>query len=227
MGGINWDVYKTENMLIQTTLMRAFDVTDGFNGLVVMPVNPLTGENIGAPLVMRYSPSANLGDIDIAGVLLSRRDGPVDWFANFGYMKSHADNVTTPFGGLFCDPFDVPEDHSARAWYLGARYNFNDDKSMFGLEYNHGSKYWFNFSHAADDIVSPKLSTRGDVYEAYFIHKFNRNIILKLDYMRYEYDYSGSGWHVGAPKELDNVPVLGFPSYEDVDTFSLSLMTKF
>jgi hypothetical protein len=51
--------------------------------------------------------------------------------------------------------------------------------------------------------------------------------MLKLDYIRYEYDYSGSGWHVGAPKDLGSTPVLGFPTYECVDSFTFGIVTKF
>ena len=227
MGGINWDIYQDESMLVQTTIMRAFDVTDGFNGLVVMPVNPLTGESVNAPVVMRYTPSANLGNIDLAGFMVLRRDGPVDWFINYGYMKSHPDPITTPFGGLFSDPFEVPESQTGHAYYAGLRYNFSNEKTMLGLEFNHGSEYWFNFAQGADDLVSPKLSTRGDVYEAYILHQPNKHVLLKLDYMRYDYDYSGSGWHVGAPKKLDETPILGFATFDEVDVLSFSLITRF
>ncbi len=165
--GLNWDIWQTDDMLVQVTIARAFNLTDGFNGLIVLPDNPVTGQPIGAPLVMRYTPAANLGDMDIAGILLMRRDGPIDWFVNFNYNKSHPDPVTTPFGGLLSDPFETPEEHSGSMYYLGARYNFNNDKTMIGLEYNHGSEYWFNFTPAQDDIIAAKTNTRGDVIEAY------------------------------------------------------------
>ena len=154
-------------MLVQTTVARAFNLTDGFNGLIVLPNNPLTGAAVGAPVVMRFTPSANLGDMDIAGLVLQRHDGPIDYFVNYNYVKSHPDNVTTPFGGLFADPFETPKSHSGTMYYLGARYNFNNDNTMIGLEYNHGSEYWFNFTPAQDDIIGAKTNTRGDVFEAY------------------------------------------------------------
>ena len=64
----------------------------------------------------------------------------------------------TPFGGLLSDPFETPEEHSGSMYYLGARYNFNNDKTMIGLEYNHGSEYWFNFTPAQDDIIAGELA---------------------------------------------------------------------
>lgn len=227
MGGINWDIYKDDHWFILTTVMRAFDVTDGFNGLAVMNFNPVTGETYNAPVVMRYSPSANLGDLDLAGLLVQRKDGPFDYFISYGYLKSHPNKTTTPFGGLFSDPFEEPEERSGYALYSGLRYSIKENKTMLGLEYNKGSKYWFNFALGADDVVAPKLSARGDVFEFYLLHKFYKNVLLKLDWMRYDYKYSGSGWHIGAPKELDGTPILPFPTYDKFDIISLSLVTKF
>ncbi len=225
--GLNFDVVNTDNMLLQATVARAFNVTDGFNGLVVLPVDPVTGNSVPGPMMMRYSPSANLGDFDIGGIVLQRRDGPFDWFVNVNYSQSHPDNVTTPFGGLLSDPFDVPEDHSGSMWYVGAKYNFPNERTSIGLEYNHGSKYWFNFTPAQDDLIGAKTATRGDVIEGYLFHKINKNFQLKLAYIDYSYDYSGSGWHIGAPKKLDSTPVLGFPTYEDASMLTLGLIARF
>jgi hypothetical protein len=227
--GVNWDIYDSEQMFIQATVARAFDITDGFNGLVVLPVDPVTGQDIPAPVVLRYTPSANLGNMDLASIVLLRHDGPFDWFASLNYDKTDPNDVTTPFGGLMSDPFSVPEEQDGYMYYLGARYNFANGKTKVGLEYNHGSEYWFNFAIAEDDIVAPKTATRGDVYEAYVTHRIRDRFIFKLDYIHYDYEYSGSGWHLGAPKELDSTPapLLGFPTYDEVDKFALSFIARF
>jgi TorA maturation chaperone TorD len=225
--GLNWDLYQDDAMLAQITIARAFNLTDGFNGLVVLPNNPLTGQAIGAPLVMRFTPSANLGDMDIMGAVFMRTDGPVDWFANFNYVKSHPNEVTTPFGGMFTDPFQVPESHSGSMYYLGARYNLPNGKTMIGAELNHGSEYWFSFTPAQDDIIAPKTNTRGDVYELYVIHKIRDRFLFRLGYIDYSYDYSGSGWHIGAPKKLDASPVLGFPTYDSAKMVTATFTVKF
>jgi len=225
--GVNWDIYATDQMLLQTTVAHAFNIADGFNGLIVLPNNPVTGQPVGAPVVMRYTPSANLGEMDIAGILLQRTDGPFDWFLNWNYVKSDPDNVTTPFGGLFSDPFETPEKHSGNMWYVGGRYSLPNGKTMIGLEYNHGSKYYFNFTPAQDDIIAPKTATRGDVFEAYLIHNLSRRFMVRLGYIDYSYDYSGSGWHIGAPKKLDSSPVLGFPTYENAKMVSLTMSASF
>ncbi len=113
-------------------------------------------------------------------------------------------------------------------YYLGARYNFNNDKTMIGLEYNHGSEYWFNFTPAQDDIIAAKTNTRGDVYEAYLIHKINKRLPRSASATSTtSYEYSGSGWHIGAPKKLDASPILGFPTYDQAQMFTLSMTARF
>ena len=226
--GINWDIYDTPNMFVQATVARAFDVTDGFNGLVVLPNDPLTGNEIAAPVVLRYTPSVSIGDIDLASVVLTRHDGPFDWFVTGNYMASNPTSATTPFGGMFADPFTVPKDRSGTMYYAGARYNLPNKATKIGLEYNHGSKYWFNFALAEDDLVSPKTATRGDVWELYLTHRLTDHFIVKLDYLKYSFDYSGSGWLLGAPKDLQHgTQVLGFPTYDSADQFKLSLTARF
>ena len=225
--GFNWDMLNKDGITMQSTVARAFDVTDGFNGLVVLPDNPVSGDAIGAPMVMRFSPSANLGDIDLAGLLVTYENDRFDLFASYNIMKSHPDAVTTPFGGLFCDPFDTPEEQTGKMGYIGARYKFSNDKTKLGVEYNEGSQYWFNFSHGADDIFAPKTGTRGSVIEVYLTHRIAQKFLCKLDFIQYDYDYSGSGWHLGAPKALDATPMLGYPTFDKATVVSLSSTVRF
>lgn len=226
--GANFDLWNTEDTLIQATYAHAFNVTDGFNGTMVLTANPLTGDTVGAPVVMRYTPSANLGAIHLVGVNASRRAGAVDLYGSANFSATRPTNTTTPFGGLMSDPFETPVDHSGYMALAGVRYNFpNDERTKIGFEFNHGSQYWFNFAQAADDIIAPKTNTRGNVFETYLTHRINSRFIFKADFIRYLYDYSGSGWHVGAPKALDSTPILGFPTYRRASMLSLGLITRF
>jgi hypothetical protein len=225
--GLNWDIVSTEDLFIQTTIMKAFDVTDGFAGLVVLPVDPVTGQDVPAPVVLRYAPSENLGDISWASLVAVAHPGAFDVFGSLSYMKSDPNDITTPFGGMFSDPFQTPEKQDGYMYYLGARYNFANNKTKVGLEYNYGSEYWFNMAVAEDSLFAPKTSVRGDVWEIYFTHRITKNFILKLDYMKYNFDYSGSGWHLGAPQDLDSTPILGFASPTDADRFLLGLQARF
>jgi len=227
--GFNIDAWNTEEMQIQTTIARAFNVTDGFNGYVIMPNDPVSGNPMPGPIMTRYSPSANLGEIDLASILMARHDGPVDWFVTGSWMKTNPEDVTTPFGGLMCDPFSVPEEQTGSMYYFGARYNLSNNKTKVGIEYNKGSEYWFNFAPAQDDLIAPKTSTRGTVIEGYVTHRVNKDFVLKLGYINYDYDYSGSGWHLGAPKDLNALtpPTLGFPTYKKAGKITLGFSARF
>ena len=75
----------------------------------------------------------------------------------------------------------------------------------FGLEYNWGSEYWFNFVQAQDDLIGPKLATRGEVYEAYYIWDVNPRTFIKLAGLFYDYEYTGSGAPVGTPLKIEDV----------------------
>ena len=113
-------------------------------------------------------------------------------------------------------------------YYIGARFNFNDEKTKIGLEWNKGSEYWFNFAPSQDDMIAPKTSTRGTVWEGYVTHRINRRFVMKLAYIDYTFDYTGSGWHVGAPAELGGNPVLsGFPTYSKASQVTLGFSARF
>jgi hypothetical protein len=227
--GANLDLFTTDNTLLQMTYAHAFNVTDGFNGLMVLPVNPVTGDQVNAPVVMRYTPSANLGAINLLGLNLNRQFRSVQLYLSGNYSGTRPNGVTTPFGGLMSNPFDTPVSHDGGMVLAGLRYSFpqDDGRTKIGFEFNHGSKYWFNFAQAEDDIIAPKTDTRGDVYETYFTHRFFERLIVKLGYIRYNYNYSGSGWHVGAPQDLDTLAILGFPTYKTASMLTLGTTVRF
>ena len=227
-GGV-FDLYETDHTFVQVLTARAWDVTDGFNGLIVLPNNPLTGDPVNAPVVMRFTPSANLGAINLYGVVLQKKLGNFDLFASGNWASMRPNSQTTPFGGLGADPFDTPVNREGQMYYAGVRYSIpqDDGRTKVGFEVNHGTKYWFNFSNAEDDIIAPKTNTRGEVYETYLTHRIADHFIFKADYIRYNYTWSGSGWHIGAPKRLDSNPILGFPGYDSANMFTLGLTAQF
>ena len=226
--GANLDLWNSDDTLVQATYAHAFNVTDGFDGTMVLPFNPVTGDPVNAPVVMRYTPSANLGAIHLFGMNLTHKARAVDLYASGNLSATRPNGVTTPFGGLLSDPFETPVNRTGYMGLFGVRYNLpNDERTKIGFEYNHGSKYWFNFAQASDDIIAPKTNTRGNVFETYLTHRISDRFIFKGDFIKYLYNYSGSGWHVGAPKALDSSPTLGFPTYIRATMISLGVTTRF
>jgi len=208
---------------------HAFNVADGFAGLLSMNVNPLTGDQLGANVVMRYQPSATLGAIDIMGVNLQHRFGDFDLYVSGNLSRLEPNGVTTAFGGLGSDPFETPKDHNGHMVYTGLRFNLpkNDGRTKMGFEFNQGSKYWFNFAQAEDDILGPKTATRGEAYETYVTHRITDHFIFKAAYERRNYTYSGSGMNTGTPHKLSDNPVLGFESLDKANMFTFGLTARF
>jgi hypothetical protein len=225
--GANLDLWTTDKSLVQLTYAHAFNVTDGFNGLVVMPYNPITGEPT-PPVVMRYTPSANLGAINLVGVNLERNLRSFDLYGSANFSGTNPNGQTGPFGGLMSGPYDTPTSHTGYMVLAGIRYKFwNDERTKIGFEFNHGSEYWFNFAQNQDDIIAPKTNTRGNVYETYLTHRISERFIVKASLIDYLYDYSGSGWSVGAPASLTSNPVLGFPTYKTAFMGTVGMMARF
>src|SRR5215469_16468328 len=172
---------------------------------------------------------ANLGAIDLFGVNVTRKAAAFDLYGSANFSGTHSNGQTSSFGGLMCDPFDATCPNRTGYMFLGGvRYRFaNDERTKVGFEYNYGSKYWFNFAQSQDDIISPKTSTRGNVYETYLTHRISERFILKASYINYDFNYSGSGWHVGAPKALGSKPILGFPTYDNAWMFTVGITARF
>ncbi len=166
------------------------------------------------------NPGKNLGDMDLMGVHVQTPhlfNSNFDLFFSCGFNKSHPNgesvNVTVgtgPGGAPIIMPMgllssDGQKSHKGWAIFTGFRYtipfeSFNNPK--IGFEYNHGSKYWFSFTQGSTDLYN-KLSTRGNVYDFYYIQPFNKYVFLRTGYTLLKYNYSGSGWHIGQPMSID------------------------
>lgn len=68
---------------------------------------------------------------------------------------------------------------------------------------------------------------RTEVYETYLTHRISGHFLFKADYIRYNYTWSGSGWHIGEPKRLDATPLLGFPGYDKANMVTVGLTAEF
>jgi len=68
----------------------------------------------------------------------------------------------------------------------------------FGMEYNHGSKFWRPFTYGEDTMAGSKLAVRGDAYEAYWTQPIIGKIFtMQVRYTYMDYKYSGSQAFVG------------------------------
>lgn len=85
------------------------------------------------------------------------------------------------------------------SYWVGATFPAFFEGDRFGLEYNHGSKYWRSFTYGEDTLIGSKIAARGDAYEAYYnIPIIGESLYFQLRYTYINYDYSGSNGFFGS-----------------------------
>jgi len=85
------------------------------------------------------------------------------------------------------------------SYWVGTQFpSLLTEDGRWGLEYNHGSKYWRAITYGEDTLAGSKIAARGSAYEAYFTEYLVEDILsLQLRYTYIDYDYSGSNGFFG------------------------------
>jgi hypothetical protein len=133
-------------------------------------------------------------------------------FASFAWSQTRP-NGTTMLGST--------EKKSGTSYWLGAQMP-NMTGGKFGLEYNHGSKYWRPFTYGEDTMIGSKMATRGNAYEAYWtqpiIKKDGKSIFsMQVRYTYLDYDYTGSNaffGEAGTPVAIGSAVANGMDAVE-------------
>lgn len=223
------DLYDNGNTSLMLNYARAWDITDGFTGLTVMPFIVSRADTNGdgeseyyfepnsGAFISRLEPQTNIGDWDAASLLLRTNMKPyladIDFFLGGSWTHTDPSRISgNPFFeimgmGLLSSNGDL-KSRDGYSIYTGALFPM-PMHARLGLEYNMGSKYWFNFTGAEDSLVGSKLAARGDVYEAYYIQPlFDRHFFVKLGSRFYDYRYTGSGNPLGKPVSISQANAL-------------------
>ncbi|KPA16113.1 conserved hypothetical protein, secreted [Candidatus Magnetomorum sp. HK-1] len=128
----------------------------------------------------------------------------IDLIPNMEPLLKQLQGAPPPVG-LIND--DGTSDRDAYAIHIGFRYQLPLQvfhKPKLGVEYNHGSRYWLGFSDASEDPIH-KLSTRGSVWDLYYIQPVNRYLTFRLGYTDIQQDYDfGVSFYFGNPNEIDH-----------------------
>ena len=222
MFGIIATLFDNDETSAVLNWAHAWDITDGFTGLTVMPFivsedsdgNFLFEPNRGG-YISRFQPSTEIGDWDAASLLLrtnltERLDRDIDLFLSGSWSHTKPSRTSeNPFYkimgmGLLNSNGEL-KDRDGYMVYAGATFPMPWNARL-GLEYNYGSKYWFNFTGAEDSLVGSKLAVRGHVYEGYWHQPiFNDNFFATLGVRFYDYEYTGSGNPMGEPEKIDDI----------------------
>ena len=127
-----------------------------------------------------------------------------------------------PLGLLTSTPGDTDQKNGSAYW-LGARYTLpfeTMNNPRIGLEYNHGSENWFSFTQGSNDLTN-KLATRGSATEVYYIQPINRYAHLRLGATMIDYDYSGSGYQIGAPMSMADASTMNPTALDKLTNYYL------
>jgi hypothetical protein len=233
LGGVNFDVLNDGTNFLQLTLFKAWDVTDGFKGVMAFPTQyagffapTLYSDMQKFPtfnFVTRVQPSTNIGDIVLGGIGFTREeDFGLNWFVSGAWTRVEPNGKAGMFGGLVSDavyeatlneagtevimgPVRATNDSTEDGYSIYVGVQIPAPMGKLGLEYNYGSKYWTPFTQAQDDVIGSKLATRGHVGEGYYIVDINPNMYFKIGAIYYDYEYTNSGSPVGAPRKVEDV----------------------
>lgn len=226
-GGWIFKLYENEDTKIINMYAHAFDVTDGFTGLVVMPftLNGFDfngdgnfdqyqmGMNSGG-WISRTEPTANIGDIDIVTLLGESKIGNIGFFGDLAL--SHASpsgisgNSIMQFLGTdaLLNSNGEQNDRTGYSIWAGIKTELPWEATV-GFEYNWGSEYWIGFTGGEDNPAGSKLATRGSVYELFYNHPMlDKKLTLSIGAQYYDYDYTGSGNPMGAPVKISEMSAL-------------------
>lgn len=115
--------------------------------------------------------------------------------------------------------------------YAGVNFPVYFEGDRFGLEYNHGSKYWRSFTYGEDTLIGSKLATRGDAYEIFYnLPLLGKNLTAQLRYTYIDYKYTGSNMFfgsTGAPMTEDEALASGMDFLDKASEIRLSLRYRY
>ncbi len=149
--------------------------------------------------------NVNLGDFDLMGIYFENNKAfgsALSYFISYGYSKGSSNGKTVNYGPMTSNQNVGLVDGSASAYHVGLRYDFAKAFKL-GYEFNHGDENWFSFTQGSEDPMN-KMATRGDVHDLYAIYQMDMNQYLRIGYTDIQYDYTGSGWHIGPAMPTDD-----------------------
>jgi len=205
--------------MLQFGYVKAFD-------MISDPTMGDLGAMFGFPA---NTPQENVGDLELYSVATVFKEiNDSNWNVFAHYSMSRATPSGDAFGGalgLLSNGSDTTV-KTGSAYWVGTRYDM-DNGWKIGAEYNEGSKNWLSFTRGSENIYN-KLSTRGSAFEAYFIVPISRYAFFKFGYLNIDYKYTGSSFHLGAPRLIEDLSAIEKANTVDtLDTYYFNLEVRF
>jgi len=135
-------------------------------------------------------------------------------FASFAWSKTDpaaGQAHGTAFNTYQKEMLGSAKSETGTSYYVGLNFPcVLVDGARWGLEYNHGSKYWRSFTYGEDTLVGSKLATRGDAYEIFYdLPLLDKFLTAQIRYTYIDYAYTGSDMFFGStgtPMDADTTP---------------------
>ncbi len=84
------------------------------------------------------------------------------------------------------------------------------DYGRWGVEFNHGDKYWRSITYAEDTNIGSKVAARGNAFEVYMTEPLHEDMLsFQIRYTYIDYEYTGSngffGSNTGTPVNIEDM----------------------
>jgi hypothetical protein len=142
-------------------------------------------------------------------------DGISDFLDDTMIFASGALSKTDPYANK--SMLGSTESEMGYSYWIGTQFpSLISDEGRWGVEFNHGSKYWRPITYGEDTMIGSKIAARGNAYELYFTEPLVDDILsFQLRYTYIDYDYSGSngffGSQTGTPMTMEQLRAMGAP----------------
>ncbi|UCN00728.1 DUF3373 domain-containing protein [Sulfurimonas sp. SWIR-19] len=127
-------------------------------------------------------------------------DGINDFLDDTVFFVSGAVSITDPDKGQSMLGSAIDKSVKGYSYWIGLQTpSLISEEGRWGLEYNHGSKFWRSITYGEDTNIGSKLAARGNAYEAYFTEPLIEDILsLQIRYTYIDYNYAGSNGFFGS-----------------------------
>ena len=169
----------------------------------------------------------DFGKMQLATVMFKAEgigDGISDFLDDTIFFASYSHSKTDPKTGM--KMLGSTDSKSGHSYWVGLQMPaLITDDARWGIEYNHGSKYWRSMTYAEDTVIGSKIAARGDAKEVYYYQPITKSLSMNLRYTQIDYDYTGSNGffgEYGAPNAIN-----GANSAKKATDFRVSFRYKF
>ncbi|MDF2153426.1 DUF3373 family protein [Vibrio sp. CAU 1672] len=112
-------------------------------------------------------------------------------FASYSVSQTDPDDSMAMLGST--------DKETGYSYWLGVNFPGFMENDSFGIEFNHGSKYWRSFTYGEDTMIGSKLAARGDAVEVYYnLPIIDEAWVAQIRYTHINYDYTGSNGFFGS-----------------------------